>query len=88
MKNGETFVIVHPQNQARLCNDGKWRNKAFFGTFDVCVKTFKSRFHANKKASEKQFRGSTKIVSISKNDRMDEKGKIVRGTIQRDSYSY
>jgi len=76
------WIILHPVNGARFCKDNKWRTFALFGSYNSCVKTYKHKGHAQRKASQIAYRDSTTnrqtyIVFVGKNQSIDASGLII-----------
>lgn len=70
-KEGRMYLIINAENQ-RLCQDNRWRGFANFGTTPGCVKEYKSKGHAERKA--KRIKGS--VVSIPNGYTVDAGGTV------------
>jgi len=44
------MILIINQYRNRLCQDGRWRGFAHFGTDSDCVKVYRSMGHAKRKA--------------------------------------
>jgi len=60
----------------RLCQDGKWRWFANFGTFAECVKEYRSLGHAKRRA--KRVKGE--VVVVGEGMAMDAVGNLAQAT--------
>lgn len=71
------YVILRCSDGARLCQDKRFRNFAYFGTFPECVKFYRSEGWAKRAQNSMKKQGiSTIIQSLKKGDEMDATGNI------------
>ena len=70
------WIVLHPENGARLCKDHCWRDFACFGTYKECVKFYKRKGYAQRIANRYKVAGKTHIVSLSEGETMDASGRI------------
>jgi len=70
-----TYYIINKETGARLCQDNKWRTFAHNGTFSSCVKVWKRKGWAWRKAF-RIGRKSVFVLGLDENLVMDAAGHI------------
>jgi hypothetical protein len=71
-QTGHVFLIIREDNNYRLCQDNRWRGFAMFGTTPGCVKEYKSKGHAERKAN--RVKGT--VVAIPNGYSVDAGGNV------------
>jgi len=81
------WIILHPENGDRYCQDKKWRYIALGGTYPSCVKVYKKQGWAQKQANKIKVNGCTRIISLGENQTMEASGLIIT-TLPSDKVGY
>lgn len=88
MKDKSIKIVVCPATGARLCQDGRWRKFANFGTYSSCVREFRYLKSAQKAARRNRHplnktTCDTFVTHLHPGDSMDASGHVTRA-INRD----
>lgn len=70
------WVVIHAQTHARLCQDGKLREFACFGTFPECVKIYRREGNAMNAADKYLDYEGWEIRGVHEGERMDAAGNV------------
>jgi len=76
VKSPNRWIVIHPENGDRLCQDFKWRHHAPFGTYPECVKVYRYMGNARKTARRFNVNGKNKIIGLDEDQTMDASGNI------------
>jgi len=71
--------VINENTGARLCQDGKWRNHANFGSTPSCVKKWNDKGWAIRKMNQLNQKSTCPIayvLTLPENQYMDASGKV------------
>lgn len=69
------YYVIHSETGARLCQDGRWReHHAPFGTFSSCVKVYKQRGWAERRAN--RLGNTAMVLFLARHLEMDAAGHV------------
>ena len=66
------YLIVNEQGD-RLCNDNRWRQFAMFGSYQECVKEYRTKGHAKRQA--KRIKGI--VIKIPEGFAIEAGGTVI-----------
>lgn len=77
------MILIIGPTERRLCNDGYFRDFALFGTFQSCVKQYKSLPHALRRAKRLTDGGAPAravVIPLSAGYSVEAGGTVIRTT--------
>lgn len=69
------YYLINRETGARFCQDGCWREFAYFGTYRACVKVWRKRSWAERAAL---VRSKAVILELPDGQHLDASGNILQ----------